>query len=46
VIPTEHYESDLLQPLLALIRDPALAAAVEAMGGYGVAQMGQVLAEL
>ena len=46
VFPAEHYESELLQPLLALIRDPEFAAAVEAMGGYGTVQMGQVLAEL
>jgi putative molybdopterin biosynthesis protein len=46
VIPHEHFESDLLQPLLTLIRDPAFATEVEALGGYGAAQMGQVLAEL
>jgi len=46
VFPAEHYESERLQPLLALIRDPEFAAAVEALGGYGTAQMGQVLAEL
>jgi putative molybdopterin biosynthesis protein len=46
VIPTEHYESDLLQPLLDLIRDPDFATAVEALGGYTTAQMGQVQAQL
>ena len=46
VIPAEHYDSDLLQPLLAMIRDPGFAAAVEALGGYRVSQMGQVLEEL
>jgi len=46
VIPSEHYESDLLQPLLAVIRDPQFAAAVEALGGYKANQMGQVLAQL
>jgi len=46
VIPAEHYESELLQPLLALLRDPQFAGAVEALGGYGTGQMGQVLAEL
>ncbi|GIK75665.1 MAG: molybdopterin biosynthesis protein [Chloroflexota bacterium] len=47
VIPAEHYESALLQPLLALITDRAsgFAAAVEALGGYGVARMGQALGE-
>ena len=48
VIPVQHYESPLLAPLLALIQDRAsgFAAMVEALGGYGTAQMGQVLAEL
>ena len=46
VIPSEHYESDLLQPLLDLIRDATFARAVEALGGYGTQQMGQVLAHL
>jgi putative molybdopterin biosynthesis protein len=46
VIPLEHYESDLLQPLLAMIRDPEFGSAVEGLGGYGTGQMGQVLAEL
>ena len=47
VIPVAHYGSALLQPLLALIRDRAsgFAAAVEALGGYGTAQMGVVLGE-
>lgn len=44
VIPTAYYESELLQPLLELIRDPAFARAVEALGGYGTRHMGQVLA--
>jgi putative molybdopterin biosynthesis protein len=43
VIPTRFYESDLLAPLLALIRDPQFARAVGALGGYGTAQMGQIL---
>ena len=48
VIPVQHYESDRLAPLLALIRErtSGFAAAVETLGGYGTAQMGQVLAEL
>lgn len=47
VIPQEHYESPLLQPLLEIIRDQAsgFAAAVESLGGYGVEQMGKVLGE-
>ena len=48
VIPVEHYASELLAPLLALIRsrEAGFAQAVEALGGYGTAQMGEVLAEL
>jgi len=45
VIPREHYEDALLQPLLLLIRDRPFASAVEALGGYSTAQMGQVLAQ-
>jgi putative molybdopterin biosynthesis protein len=46
VVPQAHYESDLLAPLLALMRDPAagFAEAVLALGGYETAQMGEVLA--
>ena len=48
VIPVQYYESELLAPLLALIRgrDGRFVAGVEALGGYSTAQMGQVLAEL
>ena len=43
VIPTRFYESRHLQPLLSLIRDPAFARSVEALGGYGTRQMGKIL---
>jgi putative molybdopterin biosynthesis protein len=48
VIPVEYYTSELLAPLLALIRsrDSGFAAAVTALGGYDVTQMGEVLAEI
>lgn len=46
VIPAEHYESDKLAPLLAVIRRPEFAATVEALGGYDTADIGQVIAEL
>lgn len=48
VIPHVHYESDLLAPLLALLReeDSSFRRAVQALGGYDTKQMGQVLAEL
>ncbi len=48
VIPVEHYESELLAPLLEMIRtrDADFVAVVEALGGYETGQMGMVLAEL
>lgn len=46
VIPRAHYESDLLQPLLALLHDDEFRAAVADLPGYDVAPMGQVAAEL
>jgi putative molybdopterin biosynthesis protein len=48
VIPVEHYESETLAPLLALIQraDPSFVEAVQALGGYGTEKMGKVLAEL
>ncbi len=46
VIPERFYAAELLQPLLALIRDPTFAQSVEALGGYGTEQMGQILARL
>lgn len=46
IIPLQHYESDLLAPLLTLIREESFARSVQELGGYGVAQMGQVLAEI
>jgi putative molybdopterin biosynthesis protein len=46
VIPARFYNDPLLAPLLDIIRDPAFAASVEALGGYGTGQMGRVLAEV
>jgi putative molybdopterin biosynthesis protein len=46
VIPREFYDSELLQPLLTLIRSAAFQRQVEALGGYDVSAMGQVVAEL
>ena len=46
VIPREHYESPVLRPVLDVLRDPAFARQVEAMGGYDTSRMGQVAAEL
>ena len=46
VIPREHYESPVLRPVLEVLRDPAFAGQVEAMGGYDTSRMGRVAAEL
>jgi putative molybdopterin biosynthesis protein len=46
VIPREFYESDLLAPLLAIIRGPDFRQEVEALGGYDAREMGRVVAEL
>jgi putative molybdopterin biosynthesis protein len=40
-IPRRHWESQLLAPLRAALADPAYQAAVAALGGYDVTQMGQ-----
>lgn len=42
VIPREHYESELLQPLLELLHDAAFRNAVSALPGYDVSIMGEV----
>lgn len=46
VIPAQFYENDVLAPLLEIIRDPAFAARVTALGGYETPQMGQMLAHI
>jgi putative molybdopterin biosynthesis protein len=46
VIPREYYESDLLAPLLEIIRGSGFRAQVEALGGYDASQMGEVVGEL
>jgi putative molybdopterin biosynthesis protein len=43
VIPREHYESDLLAPLLALLSDEAFRASVAALPGYDVGEMGNTV---
>lgn len=43
IIPVEHYESALLQPMLEVIRDPAFAQRVQALGGYETGRMGVVI---
>ena len=51
VIPMEHYRSERLQPVLALLNDnekigEEFRAAVNAMGGYDVSHMGEMRAIL
>ena len=46
IIPAEFFGSDILTPLLAIIRDPAFAARVNSLGGYKTPHLGQVLQEL
>jgi putative molybdopterin biosynthesis protein len=44
VIPREHYESALLQPMLHLLNDPRFRSSVEELSGYDPEPMGQVVA--
>ena len=46
VIPREHYESDLLVPLLELIRAENFRQQVTALGGYDTRDTGRILGEL
>ncbi|MGC8781526.1 MAG: molybdopterin biosynthesis protein, partial [Anaerolineae bacterium] len=46
IVPARFYDDPLLAPLLAIMRDPAFQARVEALGGYAAADMGKVLAEV
>jgi putative molybdopterin biosynthesis protein len=42
VIPRQYYDSEVLRPLLEVIRGGAVKAQIEALGGYDVSQMGSV----
>ena len=46
VIPRDHYESDLLRPLLDLLDNEEFRKAVDGLGGYDVSRMGQVQGEV
>jgi putative molybdopterin biosynthesis protein len=46
VIPRVYYESELLRPLLDLIRGPELRRAISALPGYDTTRMGEVVMEL
>jgi putative molybdopterin biosynthesis protein len=45
VIPREHYDSQVMAPVLEIIRDHRFQDEVEALGGYDVAQMGALVWE-
>ena len=44
IVPREFYQSDLLRPLLSLIRGDEFRQEVEALGGYDVTTMGRIVA--
>ena len=44
VIPTEFYKSDLLRPMLDMIRSAVFQREVEELGGYNVSNMGTLRA--
>jgi putative molybdopterin biosynthesis protein len=46
VIPAQFYDSELLAPMLKLVRGDGFRAKVEALGGYDTTKMGEVVAEL
>jgi putative molybdopterin biosynthesis protein len=46
IIPARFYEAEILAPLLAIIRNPAFAVRIAALGGYATPHIGQVLAEI
>ena len=45
IIPGEYYESDLLRPLLSLIRSKEFKGEVDALGGYDTSSTGVIVAE-
>ena len=45
-IPNQHYESNLLEPLLSLIRNDDFKLKVDALGGYDTMSTGVVAAEV
>ena len=43
IIPKAHYESPFLKPLLSILNQSSFQRDVEALGGYDVSQMGQIV---
>jgi putative molybdopterin biosynthesis protein len=46
VIPAEFYDSELIAPMLEMIRSPEFQSEVQSLGGYNVSQMGILKAVL
>ena len=46
IIPRVHYESRLLEPMLAILQDVSFKAEIEKLGGYDVSEMGRVIARV
>jgi putative molybdopterin biosynthesis protein len=46
IIPQTYAESDLLEPLLRLLKDPAFRRTVSARPGYDISVMGELVADL
>ena len=46
VVPTEYYESDLLKPLIEILRSTVFAESVMQLPGYELNRPGQVIAEI
>ena len=44
VMPREHYESELVAPLLELLHDDGFRRSVDSLGGYATREMGAVVA--
>ena len=45
VVPREHFDSELLQPLINLLQDSEFRREVESLGGYDTGDMGKIMWE-
>ena len=45
VVPREHFDSELLQPLINLLQDSEFRREVESLGGYETGDMGKIMWE-
>ena len=46
VIPEEHYNDDLLEPLFKILDDPAFRQAVQSLPGYDISPMGKLISDI